>query len=74
MGVHDEQWSVYINAKTGRRRLRLTVWGQVPQLGKVSIFVTDKQFGIMRNYETEADEKSQIGLHYSEVEKQGGTR
>ena len=33
--------------------------------------VTDKQFGMVRNYEggTEADaEKSQISLHYSEVE------
>ena len=54
-GFVMKQWSVYMKYFKTRAQAEAAadrLGAQVPQLGKVSmIFVTDKQFGMVRNYE-----------------------
>ena len=54
-GFTMKQWSVYIRYFVTRAQADAAadrIGGHVPPMGKVSMmFITDKQFGLMRNFE-----------------------
>lgn len=58
-----KQWSVYARYFLTRAQAEVSadrIGGRVPPMGKVSImFITDKQFGMMRNFEGRAPAKTE---------------